>query len=61
MLNKYVIFLEEITKWQMLLNFGECKYLRNYRNWNINYKMGDTFLGTFIKEKDLGVTIRADI
>ena len=24
---------------------------------NVNYKMGDTVLGTTIKEKDLGVTI----
>ena len=27
----------------------------------INYKMGDTVLGTTVKEKDLGVTISADI
>ena len=28
---------------------------------NVNYKMGDTVLGTTVKEKDLGVTISAYI
>ena len=28
---------------------------------DINYKMGDTILGTTVKEKDLGVTISADM
>ena len=28
---------------------------------DVNYKMGDTVLGTTIKEKDLGVTISADM
>ena len=28
---------------------------------NVNYKMGDTVLGTTVKEKDLGVTISADM
>ena len=28
---------------------------------DVNYKMGDTVLGTTEKEKDLGVTISADI
>ena len=27
----------------------------------LNYKMGDTVLGTTVKEKDLGVTISADM
>ena len=27
---------------------------------DVNYKMGDTVLGTTVKEKDLGVTIRVD-
>ena len=35
-------------KWQMLLNFWKCKCL--HRNLNINYKMGDTVLGTTVKE-----------
>ena len=28
---------------------------------NLDYKMGDTVLGTTVKEKDLGVTISADM
>ena len=28
---------------------------------NVNYKMGDTVLGTTVKEKDLGVTISTDM
>ena len=34
----------------MLFSFGK-----------VNYKMGDNVLGTAVKEKDLGVTINADI
>ena len=46
----------------MLLNFGKCKWLHTgQRNLDVNYKMGDTVLSTTIKEKDLGVTISADI
>ena len=30
-------------------------------NLDVNYKMGDTVLGTTVKEKDLGVTISADM
>ena len=49
-------------KWQMLFNFGKCKCLHTgHRNWNVNYKMGDIVLGTTVKEKDLGVTISADM
>ena len=48
-------------KWQMLFNFGKCKCLHTgHGNLNVNYKMGDTVLGTTVKEKDLGVTISAD-
>ena len=40
-------------KWQML-NFGKCKCLRTGRgNLGVNYKMGDTVLGTTVNEKDL--------
>ena len=28
---------------------------------DVNYKMGDTVLGTTVKEKNLGVTISADM
>ena len=46
----------------MLFNFGKCKYLHTgHGNLDVNYKMGDTVLGTTVKEKDLGVTINADI
>ena len=46
-------------KWQMLLNFGKCKFLHTgLGNLDINYNMGYTVLGTTVKEKDLGITIR---
>ena len=49
-------------KWQMLLNFGKCKLLQTgHGNLDVNYKMGDTVLFTTVKEKDLGVTISADM
>ena len=49
-------------KWQMLFNFGKCKCLHTgHGNLNVNYKMGDTVLGNTVKEKDLGVTISADM
>ena len=49
-------------KWQMLLNFGKCKCLHTgHGNLDVNYKMGDTVLSTTVKEKDLGITINADM
>ena len=40
-------------KWQMLFNFGKCKCLHTgHGNLNVNYKMGDTVLGTTVNEKD---------
>ena len=49
-------------KLQMLLNFGKCKCLHSgHGNLDVNHKMGDTVLGTTVKEKDLGVTISADM
>ena len=36
-------------------------YIQGHGNLNVNYKMGDTVLGTTVKEKDLGVTISADM
>ena len=49
-------------KWQMLFNFGKCKCLHTgHGNLNVNYKIGDTVLGTTVKEKDLGITISADM
>ena len=39
----------------MLLNFWKCLHA-GHGNLDVNFKMGDTVLGTAIKEKDLGVT-----
>ena len=40
-------------KWQMLLIFGKCKCLHTgHGKLDVNYKMGDTVLGTTVKEKD---------
>ena len=48
-------------KWQML-NFWKCKWLHTgHGKLDVKYKMGDTVLGTTIKEKVLGVTISADM
>ena len=49
-------------KWQMLFNFGKCKCLHTgHGNLDVIYKMGDIFLGTTVKEKDLGVIISTDM
>ena len=46
----------------MLFNLGKCKCLHTgHGNLDVNYKMGDTVLGTTVKEKDFGVTISADM
>ena len=46
----------------MLFNLGKCKCLHTgHGNLDVNYKMGDTILGTTVKEKDLGVTVSADM
>ena len=40
-------------KWQMLFNFVKCKCLHTgHGNMDINYNMGDTVLGTTVKEKN---------
>ena len=45
-----------------MFNFRKCKCLHTgHENLDVNYKMGDTVLGTTVKEKDLGVTISADM
>ena len=59
-------YLDRLVKWseqwQMVLNFGKCKCLHTrHENFDVNYKMGNTVLGTTVKEKDLGVTISADM
>ena len=49
-------------KWQMLFNLGKCKCLHTgHGNLDENYKMGDTVLGTTVKEKGLGATISANM
>ena len=51
-----------VESWFCCLPFGKCKCLHTgHGNLNVNYKMGDTVLGTTVKEKDLGVTISADM
>ena len=46
----------------MLLNFWKCKCLHTgHGNLDVNIKMGDTVLGTTVKENDLGVTISVDM
>ena len=42
--------------------FGKCKCLHTgHGNLDVNYNMGDTVLGTIVKEKNLGVIISADM
>ena len=49
-------------KRHMLLNFGKCQYLHTgHGNFDVNYKIGDSVLGTTINENDLGVTISGDM
>ena len=44
----------------MILNFGKCKCLHTgHGNLDVSYKLGDTVLGTTVK--DLGVTVNADM
>ena len=49
-------------KWQMLFNFGKCKCLHiGPGNTGMNYEMGETILSKTVKEKDLGVTMNANM
>ena len=49
-------------KWQMLFNFGKCKCIHiGHGNMDEEYKMGDGVLGRTTQEKDLGVTLSADM
>ena len=46
----------------MLFHFGKCKCLHTgHGNLGVNYKMGDTVLGTTGKRKGLMVIISADM
>ena len=49
-------------KWQMLVNFGKCKFLHTGPgDTGINYEMGGTILSKTMKEKDLGVSMKANM
>ena len=49
-------------KWQMLFNFGKCKCLHTGPgNTGVNYEMGATILSKTVKEKDLGVSMNANM
>ena len=49
-------------KWQMLFNFGKCKCLHTGPgNTGMNYGMGGTILSKTVKEKNLGVTMNANM
>ena len=46
----------------MLFNFGKCKCLHTgHGNLDVNYEMGDTVLGTTVKEKNLEITSNPDM
>ena len=46
----------------MLFNFGKCKCLYiGPGNTGMNYEMGGTILSKTVKEKDLGVTMIANM
>ena len=49
-------------KWQMLFNFGKCKCLpTGSGNTGVNYEMGGNILSKTVKEKDVGVTMNANM
>ena len=49
-------------KWQMLFNFGKCKCLHTGPgNTGMNYEMGGTILSKTVKEKELGVSMNANM
>ena len=49
-------------KWQMLFNFQKCKCLHaGHGNTGVNYEMGGTILCKTVKEKDLEVTMNANM
>ena len=49
-------------KWQMLFNFLKCKCLHaGPGNTGVNYEMGGTILSKTVKEKDVGVTMNANM
>ena len=69
--NDLVKLVKWSGKWQMLFSLicilqtdykFQCKCLHTgHGNLDINCNMGDAVLGTTVKEKDLGITISADM
>ena len=58
--------IDTLIKWseklQMLFNFDKCKCLKaGQGNIGVNYEVGGTILCKTVKEKDLGVTINANM
>ncbi len=58
--------IDNLVKWseklQMLFNFGKCKCLHTGPgNTGMTYEMGGTILRKIVKEKDLGVTMNANM
>ena len=43
-----------------MFNFGKCLHI-GHGNLDVNHKMGDTVLGTTVKEKDLVITVCFDM
>ena len=42
-------------KWQMLFNFGKCKYLyAGHGNTGVTYEIGGTIICKNVKERDTG-------
>ena len=55
-------FVRWSEKWQMLFNFGKCKCLhKGPGNTGMNYEMGGSILSKTVKEKDLGVSMNANM
>ena len=54
--------IEWSEKWQMLFNFDKCKCLHaGHGHTGVNYEIEGTILCKTVKEKDLGVTINANM
>ena len=55
-------FVKWFEKWQMLFNFVKCKCLHIGPGYtSMNCEMGGTILSKSVKEKDLGVTMNANM
>ena len=57
--------IDKLIKWSeksMIFNFQKCKCLHaGHGNTGVNYEMGGTILCKTVKEKDLGVTMNANM